>query len=188
MKPTLSDWNGIKRVFRYLKGTKGLGIIYQSNNKSLKIYSDADYANDVETRRSQTGMVAVLSGGAIAWLSQLQKSVATSTMHAETKAACEGAKLSRWLVLLLSELQREKQPAPTLYIDNMSAVKIAKNPEGHQRSKQFEVEDFYVRELVAEGKLIVQHIPGAEQPADIFTKALARVKFQKFRKDIGILN
>jgi len=123
--PTTQDWNQVKRIFRYLKNTVDYGIIYK-RKEALKVYSDADYAGDKDTRRSTTGVVATLTHGAISWTSQLQRSMATSTMEAEIISASEGAKELIWLKRLLSELSKtaNQDKPPTLYIDNADAVNL----------------------------------------------------------------
>ncbi|XP_049799685.1 uncharacterized protein LOC126234992 [Schistocerca nitens] len=63
--PTVQDWNRVKRIFRYLKNMMSCGIIYKNNTVCLKLYSDAYYAGDKDTRRSTTGVVATLSHGAV---------------------------------------------------------------------------------------------------------------------------
>ncbi|KRY95101.1 Retrovirus-related Pol polyprotein from transposon TNT 1-94, partial [Trichinella pseudospiralis] len=65
-------------------------LLYQAKGEGfLKGYSDADYAGDVTTRRSHTGVVCICAGGAVLWHSQKQKSVALSTTEAEYVAASE---------------------------------------------------------------------------------------------------
>lgn len=184
-EPTRQNWLDVKRILRYLKGTKDLGIVYRKNSDSLTVFSDADYAGDKKTRRSTSGVVATLSEGAITWMSQLQKTVALSTTEAELVAACEGAKEAVWLERLLAEML-EKKEVPLLYVDNASAVKLAKNPGFHKRSKHVDVRHFYIRELIAEKKIQVEHIPGSKQLADILTKPLEKVKFEMFRSEIGL--
>lgn len=185
-KPTVQDWNQIKRIFRYLRGTVDYGIIY-SKAEELKVYSDADFAGDKRTRRSTTGIVAIFSGGPISWTSQLQKVVATSTTEAEIISASEGAKELVWLKRLLSELiEMPGEVLPTLYVDNASAIKLAKNPEYHRRSKHIEVRHFYVRERFLNGELKLEHIDGKDQLADLLTKPLERIRFELLRKNINI--
>jgi len=89
--PTTQYWNQVKRIFKYLKNTVDYGIIYKKK-EALKVYSDADYAGDKDTRRSTTGVVTTLTHGAISWTSQLQRSVAIS-MEAEIISASEGVDL-----------------------------------------------------------------------------------------------
>ena len=67
-------------------------------------YSDADWAGDINNRRSTTGYIIMLNGGAIAWRSHLQPTVALSTMEAEYMALTEATKELIWLRTFLAEL------------------------------------------------------------------------------------
>jgi hypothetical protein len=56
----------IKRVFRYLKGTISLEIIYSLNQSPyLQGYCNANYARDVSTTKSITRYIFILAGGLI---------------------------------------------------------------------------------------------------------------------------
>lgn len=65
-KPTNKNWSDVKRIFRYLKGTSDLGIVYKTGKSALEVYSDAYYAGDKATRRSTSGIVAMFADGAVA--------------------------------------------------------------------------------------------------------------------------
>ena len=110
------------------------------------MFDDADFAGDVRIRRSTSGVLAVYAGSAIAWSSQLQQSVALSATEAEFIAVSEGAKELLWLKRLLGELGEKVGQVPTLYVDNGRAVKLAKNPEFHKRSKHVKVWYYFVLE------------------------------------------
>ena len=71
---------------------------------------------------------------------------ALSTTEAEITAASEATKEIICLIRLLKELGERFEVPPTLYVDSASAVKLAKNPEYHKRSKHVEVRHFFVRE------------------------------------------
>ena len=72
-KPYVEHWQASMSVLRYLSGTRDYGITWSSE---LIGYADADYAGDIDTRRSTTGYVFILNGGAISWSSRLQATVA----------------------------------------------------------------------------------------------------------------
>jgi hypothetical protein len=71
--PSQDHVQAIKRVFRYLKGTITLGIIYSSANQSfyLQGYCDADYAGNIASAKSTTSYLFMLAGGPIIWKSKL---------------------------------------------------------------------------------------------------------------------
>jgi len=88
--PKQDHMRAAKGVLRYLRGTSRLGVIY-GGNEALKGYVDADWAGDIDGRRSTTGFIFMLNGGPISWASKRQSTVATSTAEAEYVAAAMAA-------------------------------------------------------------------------------------------------
>ncbi|UYV74917.1 hypothetical protein LAZ67_12001798 [Cordylochernes scorpioides] len=151
------------------------GIMYQKGHKVgvVESFSDADFARDPETRRSTSGVVCKLAGGAISWLSQKQRSVSLSTTEAELVAATNTAKEVIWLNRLLSEISPLKEQ-PIIKVDNASTIKLIKNPEFHKRTKHIEVRHYFVRKKYQESIFNVEHISGKDQVADIMIKGSLR--------------
>jgi hypothetical protein len=185
--PKVSDWNKVKRILRYLIGTVNFGILYQSGHRPglLDIYSDADFAGDVETRRSTTGYTSLYSGGAITWSSQRQSSVSLSTTEAEFVAASQAVKEILWLIRLFGDVC-ELCEWPTLMMDNQSAIRLIHNPEFHKRSKHIAVQHYFVRDVVTHGDIVVKCVSTDQQNADIFTKPLSKDKLFRFRGKLGM--
>jgi transposase InsO family protein len=181
--PSQKDWQAVKRIFRYLKGTSHLGITYSATHISdgLSVYSDADYAGDMKSRKSTSGVLAQYNGGAVTWSSKKQSSVALSTTESELMAACEAAKEIVWLSRLYGEITTVVLQPPSLFVDNQSAIKLIRNPVFHHRTKHIEVRHFFIREQLEEGKLSVMHVDGTNQLADILTKPLPRERFERLR-------
>ena len=74
------------------------------------------------------------------------------------------------------------QDKPILYVDNESAVALAKDRRSCHKSRHIERRYLKVREFVEMGEMDVMHVPTDENPADLFTKELPLVKFAKFVK------
>ena len=69
--PKESHVQAVKRIFRYLKGTIGLGLWYPSKNTfSLKAYSDADCVGCVDYRKSTSGGAFFLGESLVSWISK----------------------------------------------------------------------------------------------------------------------
>ena len=83
---------------RYLNGTKELCICFGKNEACVLGYTDADYAGDMDKRRSTSGYVFIFTGGAVSWRSRLQNCTSMSTTEAEYIAASEACKEAIWLV------------------------------------------------------------------------------------------
>ena len=178
-----------KRVLRYLQGTRNRGIIYRPPPMRLTGYSDADWAGDIDSRRSTTGYVVMLNGGAIAWRSHRQPTVALSTMEAEYMALTEAAKELKWLRTLLGELgykNNNNSEATVLHSDNQSAIALAKNPVSHARAKHIDIRHHFIREAIQDNIIWVQYIPTSEMTADSLTKALSRDKHEKCARRMGM--
>lgn len=71
-------------------------------------------------------------------------------------------------------------------MDNQGAIRLAKNPEFHNRTKHIDVCYHFLREKFASGVFCIEYVPSEEQKADILTKPLAKYKFEKFRCHLGI--
>ena len=174
----------MKRVFRYLSGTKTLGIQYdgsKSTEVSITGYSDSDYAGDPTTRKSTSGYVFLLADGAISWKSKKQSVVATSSCEAEYIASCSATKEAIWLSRLLGEVLSHKNPKPiTIKVDNNGAQDLARNSTVSERSKHIDVQYHFVRESVLAEKIRLARCDTIDQLADSLTKPLERVKHQKF--------
>lgn len=183
-----THWNAVKRVFKYLKETKRFGLCYRSNeNSTIEGFSDADYANDPVTRRSTTGYVFMKNGGAVTWCSQRQPTVALSTTEAEFMAACCATKEALWIRQLMCDIGQYQQGCMTLKIDNQSTISLIKNSDFHKRCKHIDVKYNFIKEKYAQKLIDLQYVCTDNQLADILTKALCRVKFQYFRKKIGVI-
>ena len=185
-KPTQAHWLALKRVLRYLKGTRDLGISYrQEFPPTLVGYSDADYANDEETRKSTTGYCVLFCGAPIAWRCQRQPIITLSTTEAEYVAGCQLVKellpIREQLVEL--EIVNEEQPT-TVLIDNQSTVRIAANECGQSRTKHIDIRHKWLTEQVQKKKIAVKHVKGDDQAADLLTKPLYRAKFTANRSKL----
>lgn len=185
--PQEIHWSLVKRILKYIKGSVSLGIKYEAThaNGRLEIYTDADYASDPATRRSVSGIVAKFCGGAVTWASKRQQCISLSTTESEYVAASEGAREAMWLFRLYQEISSLKS-VPVLLVDNSSAIKLAKNPEFHKRSKHIDVRMHYIREKIQEGQLTIEHVPGNKQAGDILTKPLPHVRFAYLKSLLGM--
>ena len=88
--PTVDDWNKVIKIFNYLKGNTNYGL-YFTKDKTIKAYSDADYAGNKDSRRSTSGFMITIGNSPISWSSKLQHCVSTSTAESEYYSLSECA-------------------------------------------------------------------------------------------------
>eukprot|EP00873_Tetraselmis_striata_P021410 jgi/Tetstr1/441674/TSEL_029899.t1 len=181
-KPEERHWQAAKRVLRYLKGTKTLGLTFSGGKADglLHGYCDADWAGDVVSRRSTTGFVFMLCGAAVSWKSQLHATVALSTAEAEYMAWCAAVCEALFLRELLRELCCAQSEATVIFEDNQSCIALTRNPMTHGRSKHIAIKYHFTREKVLSGEVAIEYCPTAEMVADALTKPLGRLKHAEF--------
>ncbi|KAH9679839.1 hypothetical protein KPL71_026297 [Citrus sinensis] len=186
--PGREHWNAVKWLLRYMNGTANHGILYGgSENNSCQVsgFVDSDFAADLDKRRSITGYVFILNGGAVSWKASLQSVVALSTTEAEYIALTEAVKEAKWLSGLVSEFGL-KQESVCIGCDSSSAIQLSENPKYHERTKHIDVRLHFVRDEIANGVVNVTKVPTQTNPADILTKAVPAVKFRNSLNLIGV--
>lgn len=187
--PGEAHWAALKRVYQYLRGTTDARLVYSGDSVRNPFgYVDADWASDINDRRSITGYVFVLANGAVSWSSKKQTSVALSSTEAEYMAASAATKEAIWIRTLIRELNMIPSPKPTLLLlDNQSAMSLAKNSVFHDRTKHISIRHHFIREQLEMGEVAVDYISTNAQVADILTKGLTREKHIRFTKGMGII-
>jgi len=193
--PMQHDWNAAKRVLRYLKGTKNLGIVYrrepdathnQHSPATTWGFCDANYAEDPHDRRSTSGYAFMLAGGPISWKSKKQSSVSLSTTEAEYYALGVACQEAVWLKQIGQELLLPLDGPIHLYSDNTGAVTLSENPVFHNRSKHIDIRWHFVRELIRSKTIRTSHIPGTQNGVDFLMKALNRSEHDRCVKLLGM--
>jgi len=92
----VAHWEAVKRIFRYLAGTKTFKLTYSGEQHGLEGYTDVDGATQ-EHRHAISGYTFLFNGGAISWSSRKQELVTLSTAEVEYVAATHTAKEAIWL-------------------------------------------------------------------------------------------
>ncbi|GMF41455.1 unnamed protein product [Phytophthora fragariaefolia] len=192
--PGKQHWKDMQRGLRYLNGTREYGILLGGERNTnantigslVNAYTDADYANCPDTRRSIGGYITMLGRSPISWLSRKHHTIVLSTTEAEYIALCHCLQETIFLRLLLAELGFNTQKCITVMENNQSCIKIANKPEHHGRSKHVEIRFHFVQEKIERQEFMIRYCPTAEMIAGIFTKALGKDQFLKLRRQLGV--
>ena len=190
--PKKMHWTAAKRVFRYLKYTRHHTLTYGGDDDilhtDLNIFCDADWATDTSDRKSISGYVITVAGGAVSWSSKKQATVALSTAEAEYVAATHIAKQVLWQRSLFTELDFDLPTTSTIFTNNQAAILISHHPEHHSRAKHIDIAYHFLRDLITNGTLNTIYVSSRENLADIFTKGLPRELHDDLTFRIGVLS
>lgn len=161
-----------KRILGYLGGTADFRLTLGGrNNKEVDIvgWTDSDWAQDPDNRRSVGGFTFDVAGGVVSWSSKKQATVALSTAEAEYMAASNATKEAVWLRTLLGDLGYPQVKATIT------------------RAKHIDIRYHFIRERVAQAEIEPRYVPTSNMVADIFTKQILRASFERFRRELGVL-
>ena len=187
--PFNEHWIAVKRILRYLKGTIGYGIFYTPSVEPIHAFCDADWAGDVDSRKSTSGYCFMMADGVVSWSNRKQPCVALSSAEAEYISMSAAAQEATWFQQLLRDAVSEKATEPlTIYTDSQSAIAIAHNPKYHGRAKHIDIKFHFVRDKITDGKIELSYVSTEDMTADIFTKGLAILKFEKFRSMLNVVS
>lgn len=185
--PNPSHWTAVKRVFRYLNGTRDLGIIYRSGGDPKPYaYTDADWGSNPNDRKSISGNIFLMANGPISWSSKKQPTVALSSMEAKYMAESQAARHAIWLRTLFTELQLPYSEPTTINADNQSAIDYSSNSGHHSRSKHIDIQHHFIREKIISNEIKIQYCASEDNFADFLTKALPKSKHQDLIGRIGM--
>ena len=181
--PTEELYECLMHVLVYLGRSRNLGTTFSAHvpdaNK-LKAYADSNWS----VTRSTTGFVIMLAGAAITAVSRRQHCICMSSCEAELVALADCAIELIHTISVVNFLGFETPDAIEVNTDSKAAYDLCHRFTSAQNSRHVDRKMFKMRELRGAGRVTVRHIPGVSNPADLFTKILARQEFEKHRKTV----
>jgi histone deacetylase 1/2 len=185
--PTTVHWAAVKRILRYIKQNTQLGLnIHRSVSTLVSAFSDADWAGNVDDRKSTGGFAVFIGSNLVSWSARKQATVSRSSTESEYKAMANATAEIMWVQTLLKELEVKNPHAAKLWCDNLGAKYLSANPVFHARTKHIEVDFHFVRERVTQKLLEIEFIPSGDQIADGFTKPLSVRLFENFKTNLNL--
>jgi hypothetical protein len=184
--PTYGDYRKVMRIFRYLKGTKDMGITFsnnENNNNSkminLQVYVDASH-NCYKDGKGHFGLNFSFgpNDGTFYAKSQKMKLVTLSSAESEYIALCEAATEIVFLRNLLNELGFIQKHPTVIFEDNKSCMDWANGLSNHKRSKHVNPKYHYTRQLIKHGQIQIKYCDTKNMIADLLTKSLGSKQFQ----------
>jgi len=200
--PHADHYDALKHVCRYLRATKSWGIIYvrpapleglpdvpfafleddpdvpafpKIERDELVGCLDAAHATELRTRRSVTGLIVLFCCAAIAWKSQVQSLVATSSTEAEFYSAVTCGKIIKYLRYVLQTFDAIRPGPSRMFIDNLAALHMINERRPTPRARHIEIQHFAIQEWREKMELVMSHLKGVLNPSDGMTKPLGWV-------------
>jgi hypothetical protein len=194
-KPMNYHLTAARRVLRYLKGQNDYQLLFGPSNKihsnnridpfDVTIYTDSDWAQERDDRKSNGGWILMVNGRPIVWQCKKQKTTALSSSEAELYSLVEGVRealyIKQWLEFYMN---RDPSLSVTIKCDNSGANEMADHKTDHGRTKHIDLRYFFVREHVAKQSIKMIYVPTNENLADLLTKPVNQQTFIKFRDQL----
>ena len=182
--PTRFDWEEVKRVFRYVRGTLDLGLKYFGKTNEIIAFTDASFGDCESTRKSTSGIIVKLFNDPVFWSSKRQGTVSNSTCEAEYIALnsglieCIGVSATAQRAIGLS-LEPYK-----IFGDNTASLKCASKPGAPKLKHLTDIKLHHILDHVVRNKANIHWIGSEEQEADILTKPLPKRAFIHLREKL----
>lgn len=171
----------------YLQYTRDMGLhIRRSSSSLVSAFTDSNWADCSDDRRSTSGFAVYFGVNLISWSSQKQHTVSRSSTESEYKGLANATAEVVWIQSLLKELGVFHKRPPSLWCDNLDTTYLSANPVFHARTKHIEIDFHFIRERVAKKLLEIRFVSSQDQIADIFTKALPMQNFVNFRHNLNL--
>lgn len=134
------------------KGHLTFGILYsKSKDPQLISFTNSDWAGFIDDRKSTFGYVFSLGTNAVSWTNEKQHEVALSSIEAKYRGTVKKACEAMWLWRMLSNIKMSQAgPSPLIY-NNQGALKLAKNPIFHKRTKHVKFHCHFIQSLMKMG-------------------------------------
>jgi hypothetical protein len=184
--PGINHWKEVIHCWKYLSGTAdlSLNLTPDSSDQSLALeyYTDATWADDLETRLSRSGTICFWKSCPVSWSSKKQKNITLSSTEAEMNALSDGAQENQWITYLVEELWKEKLNPTEFHVDNQGLVEKIKNFGSNSKTKHLDIKAKWLRELKKSNQINVKLIPSEEMIADALTKASNHQSLERLKE------
>lgn len=183
--PKPVHWIGVKRIFRYLKGTLNYELVLRPDDDILIGHADSDWAGSSD-RVSITGNVAQIGGSTVYWRSAQQKCIALSSTEAEYVSLSEIAREITWLRNLLSEFGVAQRLPTVITQDNTGAIDWSSDIGQFKKNKHIDIRLHHVRNLIRSNTITLQQVPTRDMIADVLTKPVNGTRLKNNTRALGV--
>ena len=159
-----------ERALNYLYATREHSMLFEATSSANEVHGCSDASFAPMGGRLLGCNVVVYNDTTISWRCGRQSLVALSAAEAELIEAVNAVQQLAGMAELVAELQSAK-PQVKLFVDNTAALGLCTDATGSWKTRHLRVRAHHLREAGKIGELVVKHIPGLQQLADLGTKA-----------------
>ncbi len=189
--PGVMHWKGLCEIVEYLSLSKESGIRFSKNGQLWTFYVDADWGGCPSTRRSTSGYLIKYCDGPLIAVSRRQRNVTLSSTEAEYCAFTDAAKDIIW-TKRLAKFFKEEFPEPAILLnDNITAQNLAHGEMTLNRMKHIDalskhsgIRYHWIRELITQGLIELQHVSSVMNESDLFTKPLGGIIHSRLKAKV----
>jgi hypothetical protein len=142
-----THWQTIKRIFRYLRKTFQMKLIFREALKSLKNYTNSNWTKNQNIKRFIFEYAFNVSNEIINWFSKRQSIVTLFICEIEYTKQIVVAKKIIWLRNLMIQLTCDVEYFQTIiiYEDNQKIIVLTKNFQFHARIKHIDIQTHFIK-------------------------------------------
>lgn len=142
-------------------------------------YVDSDWAGDIQTRKSVSGIAFLLAGAAIVYKTLHQKSVALSSTEAEFYALAEAGKIALYIRSILNELGINQHHATPIFEDNQGCLFMAEARKPTKKTRHIEIRHYAILDWIEHDLITVKKIHTSDNAADTLNNTLSGTLFHR---------
>jgi hypothetical protein len=186
--PSAAHASALKRILRYLRGTTGYCLRFPVGAVAdiIKSFSDSNHTTSIADTRSISGFAGYLFAALVHWASVRQTTTSLSTAESELTALSLTASRETMSFKLLLEDLIQYDGVPIIYCDNAATLAIATSEQYTGRVRHLRSQHHYARELANDGEVRFEYVSSAQNPADLFTKAVSPQRHAELIRILGL--
>ncbi|GJT39519.1 hypothetical protein Tco_0939384 [Tanacetum coccineum] len=183
----ISHLEAVKRIFRYVKGTMHLGLLYPKGSSiETIVYADSDHMGHYVDRKSTSSICTFMGCCLTSWFLKKQTTLAISITKAEYVRVEKACQQALWMKQTLVDYGIRLDDIPIM-CDNKGVIDLSKNPVQYSRTKHIEIRHHLLRDNVQKGNISIEKVSSEDNIADILTKPHKREPFNYLHLGLGMM-